>query len=249
MVLLAGFLIALAIGLTGVGGGVLTAPVLIALLGLPAAASVGTALLYSMAVKLLLAAIFAVRRQVHVRTLGLLLAGGIPGALLGPLLLTRLDTETARPWMLAAVGAAVLLTAGFSLLQSFRPPALEGSAAGWLPLFAFPIGLEVGFSSAGAGALGTALLFGRTKLTPVKVVGTDLVFALIVSGCAGGMHLAAGHWMPAVLRQLLIGGFPGAAAGALLAGWVPADPVRKLALGWAALLGLILAAQGLRKIV
>lgn len=51
MEVLAGFLIAIAIAITGVGGGVLTAPVLLLFVGLPAAQSVGTALLFVAAVK------------------------------------------------------------------------------------------------------------------------------------------------------------------------------------------------------
>ena len=116
-------------------------------------------------------------------------------------------------------------------------------------MFSFLIGLEVGFSSAGAGALGTVLLFSRTMLAPTKVVGTDLVFGLIVSACAGGIHLAAGNWIPPVLSALLVGGLPGAVTGSMLAGRIPADALRKLTLSWAALLGLILAAQGMKRIV
>ena len=249
MLIAAGFLIALAIGLTGVGGGVLTAPILILAFGLPAAASIGTALLFSTSVKVLSAGLFAIRRQVHGRTLAMLLAGGVPGALLGPVLLTRLDNRAARPWMLVAVGITVLATAGFSLLRKRSPSSAKSSEEkGWLPAFSFPIGLEVGFSSAGAGALGTVLLFNRTKLAPANVVGTDLAFGLIVSACAGGMHLAAGNWIPSALRALLVGGIPGAVAGTLLAGRLPADPLRKLTLCWAALLGAMLAIQGFRRI-
>ena len=50
-----GFLIALAIGLTGVGGGTITAPVLMLFFNLPPAQAVGTALTFTAAVKLLAA--------------------------------------------------------------------------------------------------------------------------------------------------------------------------------------------------
>jgi uncharacterized membrane protein YfcA len=118
-----------------------------------------------------------------------------------------------------------------------------------LPLVSFPIGLEVGFSSAGAGALGTVLLFNWTSLEPAKVVGTDLLFGLAVSACAGGMHLAAGNWDASVLVKLLLGGIPGAVAGAQLAGRVPARPLRAFILSWAILLGILLAWQGLQKAI
>ena len=48
-----GFLIAVAIGITGVGAGIITAPVLILFFHVPPAYAVGTALAFAVAVKLL----------------------------------------------------------------------------------------------------------------------------------------------------------------------------------------------------
>jgi uncharacterized membrane protein YfcA len=58
----------------------------------------------------------------------------------------------------------------------------------WLPWIVAPIGFEVGFSSAGAGALGTVALMRFTTLLPSEVVGTDLAFGLLLSVFAGGIH-------------------------------------------------------------
>jgi len=249
MLTLAGLLIGLAIGVTGVGGGVLTAPLLMLFFHMPPGPSVGTALLFSTCVKVLSAGMFTVRRQVHARTLLLLLAGGVPGAIAGPLLLRRFASGQAEPWVLVLVGATVCATAGYSLLRVWKAPSTRQKRAAWLPLFSFPIGLEVGFSSAGAGALGTVLLFNQTDLEPAKVVGTDLLFGLAVSACAGGMHLAAGNWNAAVLVKLLSGGVFGAVVGAQLTGRLPARPLRAIILSWAALLGTLLAWQGLQKAI
>ena len=247
MLTVVGLLIGLAIGVTGVGGGVLTAPLLILAFHMPPAASVGTALLFSTCVKILSAGMFTARRQVHLRTLLLLLAGGVPGAIAGPLLLRRFTAGRTGPWLLVVVGATVCATAGYSLLRMRASPAPRRQRAALLPLFSFPIGLEVGFSSAGAGALGTVLLFNRTNLEPAKVVGTDLLFGLVVSACAGGMHLAAGNWDAVALAKLLSGGVLGAVGGAQLAGRFPARPMRAIILSWAALLGALLAWQGMQK--
>ena len=51
MAFLLGFLIAFAIGVTGVGAGTVTAPLLILALGLPPEVAVGTALLFGFLVK------------------------------------------------------------------------------------------------------------------------------------------------------------------------------------------------------
>jgi hypothetical protein len=249
MLTLIGLLIGVAIGTTGVGGGVLTAPLLMLIFGMPPGTSVGTALLFSSCVKILSAGLFTARRKVHGKTLGWLLAGGIPGALAGPLLLRKLAVAGTQPWILLIVGLTVTVTAAFGLLRTRSAGAERKDRSRTLPFFSFPIGLEVGFSSAGAGALGTVVLFQRTNLEPAQVVGTDLVFGLAVSACAGGVHMAAGNWDQGVLLKLLAGGVPGALAGAFLTGRVPARPLRILVLGWAILLGLLLAGQGLHKLL
>lgn len=249
MLTVAGLLIGLAIGITGVGGGVLTAPLLILAFHMPAAISVGTALLFSTCVKVLSAGLFSMRRQVDGRILLLLLAGGVPGAIAGPLMLRKFASGSTASWMLVVVGATVCATAGYSLARMWIPAGPRLRREAWLPLFSFPIGLEVGFSSAGAGALGTVLLFNQTNLAPAKVVGTDLLFGLVVSACAGGMHMAAGNWDANVLVKLLLGGVAGAVIGAQLAGRFPARLLRAAILSWAALLGALLAWQGMQKVM
>ena len=90
MEFLLGFVIAVLIGLTGVGGGSVTAPALVLFLGVGPAESVGTALLFTAIVKLVAAPVYIARKQVNFRILWLMLAGGMPGVLAGSYLLARL---------------------------------------------------------------------------------------------------------------------------------------------------------------
>ena len=109
----------------------------------------------------------------------------------------------------------------------FRPSAIQRhDRTKWLSLIALPIGTEVGFSSAGAGALGALSLLSMTELSPAAVVGTDLVFGLVLSLIGGGVNAALGTLNRGVLLQLLIGGVPGAILGAYLAGKVPSKQLR-----------------------
>src|SRR5271163_2051953 len=88
-----GFIIALFIALTGVGAGTLTVPVLVLFLHIPAPTAVAIGLTFSAAVKLVLVPTQILRRQVAWRTLGWMLLGGIPGVLIGSLLLRQLVTS------------------------------------------------------------------------------------------------------------------------------------------------------------
>jgi len=229
MLALAGFLVALAVGFTGVGGGVLMTPILILGFGMPPAAAVGTALLFVTVVKLLAAPVYVLRRQVDYRAAGLLLAGGLPGAAAGVHVHRWFDTANLRSAVLALVGLTIVTLALIQIcrwLRSRRIAAPARARRGWLAWIGLPIGIEVGFSSAGAGALGNLALMNCTQAAPAAVVGTDLLFGLALAAAAGSLHFAAGNVDGAALRALWLGGIPGALAGAWLAGYLPARPFR-----------------------
>ncbi|WP_018110389.1 TSUP family transporter [Thermus igniterrae] len=242
MEFLLGFLIALAIGITGVGAGTITAPLLILLLGLPPEVAVGTALLFGFLVKVPAGAVYLLRGQVAGKVLGLLLLGGLPGVFLGSLTLTHL--KGAKDLVLLLVGLTVVLSAALGLYRTLKGSPEGRERPRVLPPAAFGISLEVGFSSAGAGALGTLLLLWATRLPPQKVVGTDILFGLALSLLGGGVHLYFGQVAPDLLLALSLGGVAGAALGALLATWMPKKPLRIALLLWLLFIGAQILYRG-----
>src|SRR5579875_3673448 len=245
MELLAGFVIALAISLTGVGAGSMTTPVLILLLGVRPATAVGTALAFGAIVKLISAPVYILRRDVNWRVLLLLFAGGLPGVIAGSLLLNRFKTGPYERLLYTALGSLIVLSAGYHLYRAFRPQHRSAvvDRSRFLPWLAIPIGAEVGFSSAGAGALGSLLMLGMTPLTAAEVVGTDLAFGLILSLAGSFIDLGAGNYNPALLLKLAIGGVCGALTGSMLAGRVAQRPLRIGVLLMLIVLGCRLAFQ------
>ena len=239
MEFLPGFGIAALIGLLGVGGGVITAPVLTLFFGVPPAESVGTALIFTAVVKLTAGPIYLLRRQVNFRVLGLLVMGGLPGVLLGSFILARLhDAKRSGP-VLAVLGITVVLTALLNLYRLIRTrketPSRERLR--WLPWIGLPIGAEVGFSSAGAGALGSIILMTMTRLTTAEVVGTDVLFGLVLSLAGGGISLGLGNYHAALVIKLSAGGILGAFAGANLLSVLPSRPLRVALSLWLVSLG------------
>ena len=241
-----GFVIAIAISLTGVGAGSMTTPLLILLLRVPAPIAVGTALAFGAIVKVVSVPMYAVRRQVNLRVLALLLFGGLPGVLAGSFLLDRMKRGPYQGVLYAVLGVLISGTALFHLYRVFWPRS--GSArrdrANLLPWFALPIGAEVGFSSAGAGALGSLLLLGFTRLTAAEVVGTDLCFGLAVSAVGSIIQVGAGNYDGHLLLRLVAGGLCGALTGSLLAGRIAQKPLRVALLVMLAILGCQLALHG-----
>ena len=99
------------------------------------------------------------------------------------------------------------------------------------------IGAEVGFSSAGAGALGSVALLSLTAMPAAQVVGTDMAFGLATSVVGGGFHFGAGHYQAALLIKLIVGGLAGALAGASLSSVVPARALRVALSAWLVVVG------------
>lgn len=161
-----GFFIALFIALTGVGAGTITVPILVLFLGVPAPAAVGIGLMFSTAVKLILMPAQIVRGNVAWRTLGYMVLGGAPGVLLGSLFLKHLVNAGSANLLNAILGAILVGTASWQIIYSFRPmrentgtreyrsrdgQLLVRGVEDRSPLLTwlmFPVGAEVGFSSA-----------------------------------------------------------------------------------------------------
>ncbi len=240
---LIGFFIALFIALTGVGAGTLTVPVLVLFLEVPAPIAVGIGLTFSAAVKLILVPAQIARGNVAWRILGTMLMGGAPGVLLGALLLRHLVTAGAQNTLYAILGAILIGTALWQIVYSFRPLERIGQRSekrDRRPLLAalmFSVGAEVGFSSAGAGALGSAALLSLTQLEPTQVVGTDIAFGFLVSLLGSGAHWFSLANRPELLLQLIAGGIFGAVAGTLLSTRIPRRPLRFALLVWLLILG------------
>jgi uncharacterized membrane protein YfcA len=241
MVYLIGFFIAMFIALTGVGAGTITVPVLILFLGIPSSAAVGIGLMFSVSVKLILVPAQILRGNVEWRTLGLMLLGGVPGVLIGSLLLSHLLIAGSQDLLNTLLGTILVATAASQLAFSKRTWRQESEVKDrsyyllWLML---PVGAEVGFSSAGAGALGNAALLSLTPLSPAQVIGTDIAFGFIVSLLGSGAHWFSRGANPDLLLRLIAGGALGATMGTILSTRIPCRPLRVVLWIWLMILGV-----------
>jgi uncharacterized protein len=244
--LLIGFFIALAVGLTGIGGGSFTVPALLLFAGLSAGEAVGTAFVFAGFVRLVAAPFYLFSRQIHSRYFWLLLRGAVPGLLSGTLVLRFVTARGGNSTVVILLGVVLALTAALHFAPRARKPEFIYRNSQWLPWLAFPIGVESGFSSAGAGALGTVLLLNYSEMTPSQVVGTDLVFGLVLAVIGGIFHWAIGSISSSVLFPLLLGGLPGVLLGCLLSRRIPAHRLRAVIALLALCGGLQLVVSGVK---
>lgn len=217
-----GFCIAMVVGLTGAGGGPLTVPLLVLILGRSASESVGTSLAFVFVTKLCASPFYILRRSVDWKVLGLMMAGGLPGVFLGSWILLHFSKKHIEPVLLPLVGCTIAVLALTRIFRSKEAPRPASDRRWLLPFATMPIGVEVGFSSAGAGALGGLLLMYQTVLPTATIVGTDLLFGLALSAVGSGIHVIFGQVDQALVTKMLMGGIPGAILGSWLGNKVPA---------------------------
>jgi uncharacterized membrane protein YfcA len=113
-----------------------------------------------------------------------------------------------------------------TFIKRVQNPAFAGKIQRWLPWLALPIGVESGFSSAGAGVLGIFLLLNYSEMTPSQVVGTDLHCGLVLEVIGSVFHWSFSSISMRILFQLLLAGVPGVVLGCLLARRFPANKLK-----------------------
>jgi uncharacterized protein len=243
-----GFVIALAVGLTGIGGGSFTVPALLLVVGLPATEAVGTAFVFAGLLRLIAAPFYMFQRKVHGRYFRLLLLGAVPGLIVGMIVLRFLAEAANSPIVVILLGLLLAASSSVTFLPRMQNRRFALKNSRWLPWLAFPIGVESGFSSAGAGALGSVLLLNYSEMTPAQVVGTDMVFGLVLAAIGSTVHWALGSISTPALLRFVAGGVPGVVIGCLLAPIVPARKLKAVIATLAIVAGLQLAWSGTRKL-
>lgn len=175
-----------------------------------------------------------------------MLIGALPGLLGGTFLIASLNTKHWRHFVLIAIGLTLVLSSALTFIYRKVAQPRPQNNSWWLILFSSAIGVETGFSSAGAGALGTILLLNYSEMTPKQVVGTDIVFGIVLAAVGSLLHFSFGSLSTASLEALLMGGIPGVLLGCMLAPRVPSVRLKPFIVVLTFLLGLQLVWSGTR---
>lgn len=257
--IIAGFLVGLLVGLTGVGGGSLMTPILMIFFNVKAAVAVGTDLLYASITKSV--GIFAHGKLGNIdwKIVRLLAYGSIPAAIVTTIYLRYSDVASdstvanIKFWL----GIALMLT---SLSVLFRNQLAQSAKKGhWInpaytPTLTVILGLVLGYmvtlTSVGAGALGvTALLILYPKVSITKIVGTDVAHAVPLTLVAGLGHVTLGTVDYQLLGILLIGSIPGIWIGSHLSSKVAEHWIRTVLALILVYIGQKLALPGFNQLI
>jgi len=227
----AGLLVGVLVGLTGVGGGSLMTPLLILLFGIKPETAVGTDLLFASITKMAGSAVHHRRQTVDWHIMRRLAMGSVPAAILtliGVSIFGKLGKETGHIIM-TVLGVMLIATAIATLLQKWLARFAKShdrldDRQALIPtvVLGAVLGVAVSISSVGAGAIGvTVLLMMYPALRVSRIVGTDIAHAVPLTLVAGFGHWFIGDVDFWLLLNLLIGSLPGAVIGSMLSSRAP----------------------------
>lgn len=239
-----GLLIGFLVGLTGVGGGSLMTPFLLAS-GIPAPTAVGTDLVFATLTKTAGSLQHYFQKSVQLQVAIYLGMGSIPASLFGVGTLEWLkrafDPEQLDAIMTNVIAATLMLVGASLIFRTFMPEEAgkkEGVWDGKRPmsfrrrkytiLFGAMGGYLVGLTSIGSGSIMAIILLLLYPLSPAMVVGTDIAHATVLSLVTGLAHMAGGNVNFGLAGMLLLGGIPGVLAGSRLAPRIPGRPLKIL---------------------
>jgi hypothetical protein len=225
---LAGVLVGLLVGLTGVGGGSLMTPLLVLVFGFHPVTAVGTDLLYASATKSVGTTVHGWRGTVDWKVVGKLAIGSVPATLITLLILSHVGERSPNTGHAVAVilGITLILSAVAAIFRKrliqWLTPRFDAMSEGRLTALTILLGVILGalvsLTSVGAGALGmTALLILYPKLPVNKLVGSDIAHAVPLTLLGGLGHWWLGSVDLSLLLSLLVGSIPGIIVGSLIA--------------------------------
>jgi uncharacterized protein len=251
----AGFGVGALVGLTGVGGGSLTAPIMILVFGISPNTAVGTDLWFAGATKVVGALIHGNKGTIDRKILVHMLCGSLPAAAVTLVWLAMTGTsQNHNQLMFKTLGVTLILTAIAAAfrkrihefgqrMRGARPIEFKKVQQPLTLVAGAILGFLVTFTSIGAGALGAVMLLYLypIRLTASRLVGTDIAHAIPLTVLAGIGHLFLGNVNFELLAGLLIGSIPGIALGSIASTHAPEAIVRSA-------IYVMLAAVGMRMV-
>ncbi|HGL6975924.1 TPA: sulfite exporter TauE/SafE family protein [Acinetobacter baumannii] len=260
--ILAGMLVGFCVGITGVGGGSLMTPILIGLFRIEPHIAIGTDLLYAAISKFCGSMVHAKKLNIVWPIVLWLAVGSIPASFGTAWVLEHyLSQSTHYKAVLTMVLGFMLTLTGVSIIfrtriekffnkfrnkentQTENEQLAVQNKRTYIVIMGIILGVFVTLSSVGAGAFGImALVIMFPNLPMIRIIGSDVVHAVLLTLVAGLGHMSAGNVDFMLLMWLLVGSIPAIIIGTLISSRMPERLIRKI-------LGITLFALGVNFMV
>ena len=255
VVIALGLGIGILVGMTGMGGASLMTPLLILIVGTAPVTAIGTDIFYGAITKTVGGWQHLKRYTAHLGLVVWLTAGSVPAAIGGVKVIEVLQSnygeDTVNQVVLGMVGAALMVVGIATLIRAlflrdvipdrhamhlYRRDKIVAVVTGAIT------GFVIGLTSAGSGTLVAIVLIAVFRLTPQRVVGTDIVHAAVLLWAAGIAHWVGSNIDFGLAANILIGSIPGVLIGARYSTRVPQALLRNA-------LGLVLCGSAVTLLI
>jgi len=243
--------IGILVGMTGMGGGSLMTPLLILIFGIQPTTAIGTDIFYSAVTKTVGGWRHLRMKTVNMELVKWLALGSVPAAVIGVAIVSELQKHISEDRLdaivYAVLGGTLLMVGVITLTRALILRNLVDERDRFdverrHKIAAVAIGATTGFvigvTSAGSGTVIAILLIAVYRLSPKKVVGTDVFHAAVLLWAAGIAHWIGGNVDLGLAANILVGSVPGVVIGAALSGRAPQGFLRTA-------LGLVLVGSGI----
>ena len=225
-----GFGIGVLVGMTGMGGASLMTPLLILIFGVSPVTAIGTDIFYAAVTKTVGGFQHLRQRTVHRGIAFWMAVGSVPSAIGGVIVIeilkNSLGEDRLEGIVFGMLGATLLVVGIATLIRTvILPDVIKERAAMHLYrrhiiaaiLTGVICGFVIGLTSAGSGTLIAIILIAVFRLTPQRVVGTDIFHAAVLLWAAGIAHWVGGNVDFGLAGNILLGSVPGVLVGGKLA--------------------------------
>jgi uncharacterized protein len=250
-IILFGLGIGVLVGMTGMGGGSLMTPLLILLFGIQPTTAIGTDIFYAAVTKTVGGWRHLKMKTVNMELVKWLALGSVPSAVAGVAIVSVMADHIGEARLdelvYAVLGGTLLMVGIITLTRAlilrnlvderdrFDVERRHKIAA---VTIGATTGLVIGVTSAGSGTVIAILLIAIYRLSPIKVVGTDVFHAAILLWAAGIAHWVGGNVDFVLAGNILLGSIPGVVIGASLSDKAPQGFLRTA-------LGIVLVGSGI----
>ncbi len=250
-IILFGLGVGMLVGMTGMGGGSLMTPLLILVVGTSPTTAIGSDIVYSAITKTVGGWRHLKMRTVNTGMVFWLAVGSVPSAIAGVFFISFLRDQIGEDkldsLLYAVLGGTLLMVGIITLARALLLANLIDERDDFemkhrhkvaAVVIGATTGFIIGITSAGSGTVIAILLITVFRLSPRRVVGTDIVHAAVLLWAAGIAHMISGNVDYGLVANILVGSVPGVVIGSALSGRAPTAFLRTA-------LGLVLVGSGI----
>jgi hypothetical protein len=230
--ILAGLVVGILIGMTGMGGGAIMTPFLILVMKIDPVLAIGTDLAFASITKWLSGLQHWRRNRIDLKSVFWMALGSVPASfLMSHIVISRVrNGGVAQPILAKILGGVLVLVSLYTLARAFNLIKISRDES-WPPVWVLNVigmlgGGLVGLTSVGSGTIIMATLLIFFSIPPAQLIGMDVLHGAVLTTVPAFVYAFGGQVDWRLAAWMLVGSIPGGWIGIHLVSIIPQRAVR-----------------------